>query len=229
MSHTPQRTPQPGRRAISARGATKTLGATTAWGAQPRRLARGGALALLALLGGCASASSSYYALGAVPGTPAPGGPALVEVRQPGIPGYLDRNAIVRGEQDYRLDVASTQLWGEPLGDMIGRVLAEDLTQRLPGTEITVSQGVISSRPDLLVEVQVSRFDTGRDGILTLAAQVSILHASDRAAIATRSFRLGTPAAAGTAGTAALVAQMSALVAQLADRTAALLRGDRAA
>ena len=186
-------------------------------------LARVAALLALAALAGCASAKTSYFALASVPGTPTNGGPAVLEVRQPGIAGYLDRNGIVRGDSDYRLDVASTQVWGEPLSDMLGRVMAEDLSQRLPGTQVTVSQGVISSRPDLLVEMQVDRFDPGHDGTLTLAAQVSVLRASNRLPLATRSFRLTAPVASRS--TEELVARMSALLGQLADQTAGMVLG----
>ena len=189
-------------------------------------LARLAGLLLLAAVSGCASASTSYFALAPVPGTPATGGPAAIEVRQPGIAGYLDRNGIVRGDNDYKLDVASTQVWGEPLGDMLGRVMAEDLAQRLPGTQVTAAQGVISARPDLLVELQVDRFDSGHDGTLTLAAQVSVLRARDRAPLMTRSFRLTAPNP--PAGTAELVARMSGLLGQLSDRTAEMVAGGAA-
>lgn len=178
---------------------------------------------LLAGVAGCASARTSYFALAPVSGTPTTGGPATVEVRQPGIAGYLDRNGIVRGDSEYRLDVASTQVWGEPLSDMVGRVMAEDLSQRLPGTQVTAAQGVISSRPDLLVELQVNRFDSGHDGMLTLVAQVAVLRASNRLPLVTRSFRLTAPDAGK--GTTELVARMSTLLGQLADRTAAMLLG----
>ena len=177
----------------------------------------------LAAVAGCASARTSYFALAPVTGTPANGGPVTLEVRQPGIAGYLDRNGIVRGDNDYRLDVASTQVWGEPLSDMLGRVMAEDLSQRLPGTQVTTSQGVISARPDLLVEMQVNRFDSGHDGTLTLAAQVSVLRASDRLPLVTRSFRLTTPVASRS--TEELVARMSTLLGQLADQTAGMVLG----
>ncbi len=185
--------------------------------------ARLAGLLLLAMVSGCASARTSYFALAPVPGTPATGGPAAIEVRQPGIAGYLDRNGIVRGDSDYKLDIASTQVWGEPLGDMIGRVLAEDLAQRLPGTQVTVAQGVISARPDLLVELQVDRFDPGHDNTLTLSAQVSVLRAHDRSPLVTRSFRL--TAANPPAGTAELVARMSTLLGQLADQAASMVLG----
>ena len=180
-------------------------------------------LLALTLIAGCASASTSYFALAPVPGTPMAGGPAALEVRHPGIAGYLDRNGIVRGDSDYRLDVASTQVWGEPLSDMLGRVIAEDLSQRLPGTQVTVSQGAVTSRPDLLVEMQVDRFDSGHDGTLTLAAQVSVLRASNRLPLVTRSFRLTTPVAPRS--TEELVARMSTLLGQLADQTAGMILG----
>ena len=186
-------------------------------------LARLAGLLLLAGVAGCASAKTSYFALGPVPGTPVTGGPGAVEVRQPGIAGYLDRNGLVRGDTGYRLDVASTEAWGEPLGDMIGRVMAEDLAERLPGTQVTTAQGVISSHPDLLVELQVDRFDAGHDGTLTLSAQVSVLRARDRAPLATRSFRLSAPNP--TPGAAELVARMSTLLGQLADQTARMVAG----
>ncbi|MGI4978319.1 MAG: PqiC family protein, partial [Janthinobacterium lividum] len=104
-----------------------------------------------------------------------------------------------------------------------GRVMAEDLAQRLPGTQVTTAQGVISAHPDLLVELQVDRFDSGHDNTLTLSAQVSVLRASDRAALATRSFRL--TAANPPSNTAELVARMSLLLGQLADRAAAMVTG----
>lgn len=181
------------------------------------------ALLLLAALAGCASAKTSYFALGPVPGTTLTGAPGAVEVRQPGIAGYLDRNGLVRGDSGYKLDVASTEVWGEPLGDMVGRVMAEDLAQRLPGTQVTTAQGVISSHPDLLVELQVDRFDSGHDNTLTLSAQVSVLRGHDRAPLATRSFRLTAPNPAS--GTAELVARMSTLLGQLADKAAAMVTG----
>ena len=186
-------------------------------------VARLAGLLLLAAVSGCASAKTSYFALAPVPGTPATGGPGAIEVRQPGIAGYLDRNGIVRGDSDYKLDVASTEVWGEPLGDMVGRVMAEDLAQRLPGTQVTVAQGVISARPDLLVELQIDRFDSGHDNTLTLSAQVSVLSARDRAPLVTRSFRLTAPNP--PAGTAELVARMSALLARLADQAAGMVLG----
>ena len=181
------------------------------------------ALLLLAAVSGCASAKTSYFALAPVQGTPVTGGPTAVEVRQPGIAGYLDRNGLVRGDSGYKLDVASTEVWGEPLGDMVGRVMAEDLAQRLPATQVTTAQGVISARPDLLVELQVDRFDSGHDNTLTLSAQVSVLRASDRAPLVTRSFRLSAPNP--PAGTAELVARMSMLLGQLADQAAAMVAG----
>mgnify|MGYP006156948625 CR=1 FL=1 len=49
-------------------------------------------------------------------------GPARgsVEIRDIGLPGYLDRKEIVRSSEDYKLDVRANAWWGEPLGSMLG-------------------------------------------------------------------------------------------------------------
>ena len=177
--------------------------------------------AVLAALSGCSSAPTSYYALAAIPGAAQPGGPPSVAVRTPDIAGYLDRNAIVRGGQDYRVDVASTQVWAEPLDGMIGRVLAEELAQRLPGTQVQPSS-FGAGTPDATLQLNVQRFDAAADGTVTLLAQLAVQRGSDRTGD-TRSVQLS--AQAGSPGTASMVAAMSALLGRLADQAAGMLRG----
>ncbi len=177
-----------------------------------------GALALSA----CASSPTSYYALAAVPGPAQAGAPPTVAVRTPEIAGYLDRNSIVRAGQDYRLAVASTENWGEPLDGMIARVLSEDLQQRLPGTLVQPSS-FGASAPDAVVQLNVQRFDAGTDGGVTLLAQVSIGRGTNLSGGAAQAVRL--TAQAGSGSTGSMVAAMSALLGQLADRIAAQLRG----
>ena len=60
----------------------------------------------------------TYYTLDVVPGTPLPGAPLSVEVRRPGLAGYLDRSDVVLKSADYTLAVNSQIRWAEPLGDM---------------------------------------------------------------------------------------------------------------
>ena len=178
---------------------------------------------LLALLAsGCSSPEPAYYALAAMPGTPRPGGPRLVELRRPSIAGYLDRSDIVRGDTGYRLDLRPGERWGEPFAAMLGRVLAEDLNQRLPGTTVFTAEGSLSPEPQARVEVDVPRFDLGAAGRVVLRAQVAVTRTGNKTSTRTRAVRVETTPA--SAGTPALIAAMSQAVGQLADAVAALMR-----
>jgi uncharacterized lipoprotein YmbA len=97
------------------------------------------------LLAGCASPEPAYFTLAARPGAPQPGGLRLVELRRIGLAGYLDRPEIVRTSADYRLHLGAGERWGEPLGALVARVLAEDLNTRLPGTSVFTASGSISA------------------------------------------------------------------------------------
>ncbi len=180
------------------------------------------ALAALLALAGCASPDTAYYTLRAVPGRPVGGGPASVQIRRPGLAGYLDRPEIVRDSSNYRLRLNSGERWGEPLGDMFGRVLAENLAQRLPGTSVFTEAGAISADPAATVEIDVQRFDldVGSTAVLLVQAAVQRGRAHDPGA--TRSIRLTLPVAGSD--TQSLVAAEGQLLGQLADSLAKSLR-----
>lgn len=173
-------------------------------------------------IGGGSSPEPTYYALAPANGLAQPGAPRVVELRRPALAGYLDRSDIVGRVADYRLRMASEARWGEPLGAMIGRVLAEDLGQRLPGSTVFTEAAAIAAEPDALVDVDVQRFEAGDDGTVTLLAQVAVEPGRGQAATTARTISLAAKPPAG--GTSSLVATMSALLGQLADRVAALLR-----
>ena len=127
-----------------------------------------------ALLASCRSPNPVLYTLAPVPGTPRPGGPHIVMLQQISLARYLERPEIVRSSENYRLDVLTNEIWGEPLGAMIGRVLAEDLMQRLPGTNLFSANGAISAPADATVEVNIQRMDTDATGALAFAAQAAV-------------------------------------------------------
>ena len=108
---------------------------------------------------GCASPSPTLYVLAPLPGTPQPGGPRTVELREIGLARYLERPQIVRSSEGYRLDVLSNEWWGEPLGAMLGRVLVQELTQRLPGSTVFAESGAISANAVSTVAVNIQRLD----------------------------------------------------------------------
>ncbi len=186
----------------------------------PRRGLLG--LALTGLVSACSSPEPAYYTLAAVPGVGQPGGPAKIELRRLGLAGYLDRSEIVRANGAYSLRLNGAERWGEPFGDLVARILAEDLTQRLPGSSVFTSAGSITAEADATVEMDVQRFDADASGQAVLLAQVAVSRGRARASAMTRVVRLIVPPA--SASTSDLVAAMSKALGQLADAVAAMLR-----
>lgn len=179
-------------------------------------------VALALLVASCRSPDPSYYTLAAVRGAPATGGPTLVELRRPGIAGYLDRPEIVRANTAYRLDLNSGERWGEPFGDMLARVLAEDLHSRLPGTAVFTSTGAITAETGARVEIDLQRFDSDQNGVVQLLAQVAITRGNNLSAPKAESIRVSaTPAGKSTAD---YVAAMSQALGEASDRIAQALR-----
>ena len=176
-------------------------------------------LMLALLAASCASADPTLFTLQTVPGTaqPATAG-QVIELRRPGLAGYLDRPDVVLRDAGYQLSVNSQQRWAEPIGDMIGRVLTQDLSQRLPSSTVFSESGAITADPTLRIELDIVRFDQGADGRLTLVAEAALEAGRSHVPLRTRHITL-TADPPGP-GAAALVAAMSTLLGQLADRLA---------
>ena len=128
----------------------------------------------------------------------------------------------MRARVGTEVQIAGSDLWAEPLGSMLDRVLAEELTQRLPGSTVYTTTGAITATPLATVEINVMRLDADASGLVHLLAQVAIERGDGHAPLATRTFDF-TARPAGP-GTGPLVAAMSDAVAQLADTVARLLR-----
>jgi len=178
------------------------------------------AVSVVAALAGCASPNPVLYAMAVVPGPAA--GPAAhnIEVRRIGLAGYLDRPGIVRSSENFKLQIAPDDRWGEPLGGMLQRVLDQDLSQRLPGSSVYSDAGAISADPDAVVEVDLQRLDADSSGAVRLVAQVSVGPGTGRGV--TRSVSLSAMPQSGA--TSDYVATLSVLVGQLADTIAAMLK-----
>ena len=183
-------------------------------------LSRRHALWLLTVLPtACSSPNPTLYTLAVVPGYTHTGAPRRIEVRAISIPRYLDRSEIVRSIEGFRLDVLGNDWWAESLDSMIGRVLVQELLQRLPGSVVFPENGAISSAPDASVEVNVQRFDADHSGAVVLMAVIAVLR--QRETVSSRPVRLRVmPTTPDTAG---FVAAMSAATGQLADVIAGML------
>ena len=183
-------------------------------GALSRRLLL---LGLAAFPVACSSPNPSLYVLAPVPGTTHSGAPRVIAVRSISIAHYLERSQIVRSSEGYRMDVLANEWWGEPLDTMIGRILVQELNQRLPGSTVYGDSGAISTTPRATVEINLQRLDLDHDGALLMVAQIAV----DGSVTAARGLSIQVHPGDGTTG--ALVGAMSAATAQLADTVAGML------
>jgi uncharacterized lipoprotein YmbA len=178
-------------------------------------------LLLPMLAAACGSSPpATLYALAPEPGGVLRGRKRSVELRRVSLAGYLDRPEIVRTGTQYRLELAANDRWGEPLGSMLGRVIVENLVQRLPEALVFTEAGAISTAPDMVVEIDVQRFDADAASTATLLAQLAIRHEGGRTAATARTIRLTAPTGPSTPE---LVATLSHLVGQFCDDTAKLI------
>jgi uncharacterized protein len=177
---------------------------------------------------GCGSSPpSSFYALSAEEGRVQPAPFHTIKLRRPGIAGYLDRPEIVKGIVDHRLGVADTDRWAAPLDEMLGRVLAEDVEQRLGGSVVFTEGGAITADPDVTVEIDIRRLDVDEAGQVELVADVAMEKGADHAVAGTRVVHLRHRPS--TASTPALITAMSDALGDLADEVAGLLRSEATA
>jgi uncharacterized lipoprotein YmbA len=177
-------------------------------------------LASLVALSACASPNPRLYTIASVNGAVHTGGPTVVVLQQVAIARYLERSQFVRSSENYRLDVMLDDWWGEPLASMLGRVLIDELDQRLPRTTVLNENGAVTLTADATVALNVRRLDQDAAGTLILQAQLAVMF-KGRPEPVLRSFRFTV--APGGAGIPAAVAAISVAVGQLADGVASVL------
>jgi uncharacterized lipoprotein YmbA len=177
-------------------------------------LVAGGALA------GCASPDPRLNTLTAAPGAIRRAAPLRVAILAPTIPRYLDRLEIMTNVGDNRRQAADNDWWDEPLGQMIPRILAANLAQRLPQSTIWVDGAVVAAAPAAQVQLAVDRFDKVGDEVL-LTGHLGVQFGTRAPMI--DDVRVVVPVAGqGVAqGVAAQVAAMSVALGQVAERAAA--------
>lgn len=185
-------------------------------------LTRRAALGAVTALAACRSPEPNLYTIVAVPGDARRGGPQSISLREVSLAQYLDRQSIVRSAVDYRLELSSNDWWGEPVAGMVTRVLAENLSQRLPGSTVVQTGGAITVPSQAVVEVNLQRLGITAPGTLTLAAQAAV-NLRDGRRHAARNVTFTVPVEGST--TSAFVAAASAALGRLADAIAGMLTG----
>jgi uncharacterized protein len=167
------------------------------------------------------SASSDFFLLTAL--EPAPNatattpGPAAaapsILIGPVVLPEYLDRPEIVTRLASNQLRVADLELWAEPLRESFPRTVEQNLTMLLASSRIQPRPWTGSSPPDLVVSVEVRRFEKTSGGKVELAARWTIRDGSDQTERLRRETRLWY--APPGPSTRAAVASMSQAVAAL--------------
>jgi uncharacterized protein len=176
---------------------------------------------------GCASSPEpQFYTLVSSRGGSFASGPLQIQLRRPGLPGYLDRPQIVRQERPGQLELSGAERWGAPLEDMVGSVLAQNLAERLPSARVFTESSGISSPPDAQLEIDIQRFELTATGAVELVAQVAVHW--PQALAAERLDRYAFSRSPKDKSTGQLVAQMSELLAELADSIAKSITHPRA-
>jgi hypothetical protein len=177
------------------------------------------ALLLLLTLAACASSPPTrFFALDPAPGNPAADGSGgkTVKVDAVHIPPALDRNSMVRGESDNQLEISSQDRWAGDLGEMIRRVLTQNLASRLPsGMVIAPESPAPPSARGLVIDILT--FQPQGGGEVVLDADWTLLEGTQSNPVLRRSVHLTAPGASSAQGEAAA---MSTLLGQLADDVA---------
>lgn len=177
------------------------------------------AIAILVLLGACASAPATrYYVLSPTAALPIAGAaaPVSVLVRDVALPQYLDRAQIVVRGSGHRLEMIENELWAGNLSQDMTGVLVENLGRLLASERIAASAAFLHGKPEYRVEVEVLRFERGADGRVALEARWSLRRMADGSLLASPIERLSGAPLAADAGFDAVVASMSSLWGELA-------------
>jgi hypothetical protein len=175
-------------------------------------------LALLTLAGCASSPPTRYFALEPAPPGASPAASqtdasaAPVKVDAVHIPPALDRDSIVLGESDNQLQISSQDRWAGDLGEMIRRVLTQDLAERLPSGMVIAPESPAPPTARGLV-VDILTFQP-QGGEVVLDADWTLLQGTQSNVVARRSVHLTVSAPPSPQGEAE---SMSTLLGQLAD------------
>jgi hypothetical protein len=188
-------------------------------------------LAVTLLTGCAASEPARFYTLApqapeptmAAPG-PAGEGAGAVGLSPVAMPRYLDRPQLVTRTDANTLELSEFDKWAEPLADMIGRTLAEDLARRLPDRRVFLLPVRQAVPIDRVVDVQIVRFDADPAGTVALDAHWQVFAGAGRSLLAARKSAVRETATGP--GKSAAVAAMSRALSRLSAEVARALRPD---
>ena len=115
------------------------------------------------------------------------------------MPGYLDRTQIVTRPGTDQVEISMFNRWAEPLEDGISRILAEEISLRVPTERVVMFpwRGVVARVIQYQVVVAVVRFDGRPGGDVTLDTRWRILDRAGDELVFRRSTVVETAAGRG--------------------------------
>jgi len=105
--------------------------------------------------------------------------PALLTSIQLGLgpirfPDYLDRLEVVTRIDETRVAISETDRWAAPLDAAFTKILAQDLSLRMPDSRVALYPWYNNRLPDCQITVDVHRFDVTVQGLAKLEAYWTI-------------------------------------------------------
>ncbi len=185
------------------------------------------ALLLVLLLAGCGSSPANNYYLLSAHEFPAAGGETpSIGVGPIVVPEYLSRESMVYNRAGNTLQVASLDLWAEPLVDGIQRVMVLNLAGLLNTQDVQFFPWHRKRAPEYGVKVNLLQLEaTGQQVLLT--AEWLIYRPGSATTVQRRISRLQSTLAAGTPEGDQVAAAYSDLLYQLSEIIAAAVTSDR--
>jgi len=150
------------------------------------------ATAATLLLVACGSTPTQVFDLSTrVPDTPAavvpPRNGPLIWVDKPSIAGYADRTQMVTRGPGSRISIHEFEVWSDPPGELIQRVVVDELAQRFGADRVMTTPAAHYAMPGWRVVIDVIRFDVDERGDAVLDARWTLLAGpSDRLVVSRR-------------------------------------------
>ena len=178
------------------------------------------------VLTGCGSSPpNNYYLLSAHP-FPAPSGETpAVGIRPIEIPEYLSRQNLVYNRLDNSLQVASSDMWAEPLEDGIQRVLALNLAGLLNTQNVRFFPWHPKRTPDYGVKVNLLQLDANKNEA-SLTAEWLVSRPENAEPVNRRLSQLQLSFSSGSTEAEQVAATYSKLLFQLSEIIAAAITKD---
>jgi len=183
---------------------------------------------LAALLAGCGTSPPNNFYLLSPGDFPAPAGSTpTVGVGPIEVPEYQNRKNMVLSRDGNTLEVASLNLWAEPLDAGVQRVLMLNLAGLLDTQDVSAFPWHPQRAPAFGVRVNVLQLEAGEQQAL-LTAEWQVFRPGNGEQVVRRISRLQAPLAPGEVLPARIAATYSALLLQLSEAIAAAISADRA-